>query len=299
MDDDMKKILYLLGKETRNIREEIYDLPKEGLDTKEIVDKVEKLIYDKGFSSAFPCTVCINEVAAHFTPFKEGEILKKGDVLKVDFGLYYNGYISDNAFTVEVGTNNYSKLLETTMKALNNAIENIEVGSTMDQLGEIVENTAAENNFNTIHNLRGHQIGVDDLHCGINVPNYKNNDKKQVEENMEIAIEPFLTTGEPKVKGTGPSNILSLISEKPTRDPIARKLLKEIREKYSKMPFAKRWLLENFDERKISYGLNVLKREGIVFEYEALSSTDNSVIAQFEDTVIFDEKNKEIITRLK
>ena len=60
-----------------------------------------------------------------------------------------------------------------------------------------------------------------------------------VQDKCELAIEPFFTKGEPKVKNAGPSNILHLVGDRPIRDPYAKKLLKYIKENYPKLPFSK------------------------------------------------------------
>ena len=42
-------------------------------------------IFNEGYLPSFPCTVSINDMAAHYTVFDEGYILKSGDVIKIDF----------------------------------------------------------------------------------------------------------------------------------------------------------------------------------------------------------------------
>jgi methionyl aminopeptidase len=198
--------------------------------------------------------------------------------------------------------------MDANLKALNKVMDVVNYSVKMEKLGETVNSVALENNFNTIHNLSGHQIARYNLHCGLSVPNFKNGDTREVFDNITLAIEPFFTRGEPRVKSSGSSNILHLNSDKPVRDPIAKKVLQFIRENYQFLPFSKRWLLSDireklgldggFDKRKVLYALRVLKSQKIIFEYDALSSVDGEYITQFEDTVMFLDNKKEIITRL-
>lgn len=299
MSDLDLSILEKLGALTRLIRKEVSEIPKVGVDITEIIDYVEKRIFDEGYLPAFPCTVSVNEVAAHYTVFNEGHVLQKGDLIKIDFGISHEGYITDNAFTIEVESNEHEKLMAANKEALDAVMDNIKIGTTMSELGKLVHDVAKKHGFETIQNLSGHQIARYKLHAGLNVPSYENNDLRAVTENMEFAVEPFFTYGEPKVKNCGPSNILHLINDKPVRDPIAKKILAHIREKYPKLPFSKRWLLDTFEKRKVLYALRVLKAHNIVYEYEALATVDGSMVTQYEDAVVFVDGKKSIITRLR
>ncbi len=302
-------ILFEIGKFTRNLRKEVSSMPKVGMDITQIIDFVEKSIFERGYLPAFPCTVSVNDVAAHYTVFDEGYLLKKGDLIKIDFGVSKDGFITDNAISIEIEDNKHKKLMDANFEGLNAIMENIEISSTMSDLGKIVDGVARKHGFNTIHNLSGHQIGRNDLHCGLSVPNYENGDGRKVEDNSEFAIEPFFTYGSPKVKSCGPSNILHLTNNKPVRDPIAKKVLDFIKENYPYLPFSKRWLLKEvrenlgleggLEKRKVLYALKVLKLNNIIYEYDALSTVDGSIVSQFEDAVIFSNGKKHIITRLR
>ncbi len=240
------EILKEVNKFTSFLREKVKTKIKKGVNFEEIINFVEKEIFDSNYLPAFPCQISINEIAAHYTIFDETDLtFKKGDVVNVDFGVSYDGWISDNGFTVEIETTKYKKLIETNSLILNKVCDKIEVGTSMNEIGKMVFDIAKKEGFNTIHNLAGHQIKQNDLHCGISVPNYENKDFKKVEDNMQIAIEPFLTLGDPMIKSTKKSNILQLISTKPVRDIIARKLLKSIEINFPHLPFSKRWLIDD------------------------------------------------------
>lgn len=291
-------ILNKLGKFTNQLKIEVSKLPKEGIDITQIIDYVEDKIFQAGYLPAFPCTISINDVAAHYTVYDEGYILKKSDLIKIDFGLSFEGYITDTALTVEIGTKKYEKLMQANLEALNKAIEIIQIGTTMSEIGKQVNIIATKHGFNTIHNLSGHQIGRNNLHYGLSVPNYENNNQKPVKDNTEFAIEPFFTQGEPKVKSGTQSNILHLKSDIAIRDSIAKPILTYIKENFPHLPFSKRWLLKKFDKKKVNYSVKLLKSKGIIYEYDTLVTTDGSYVSQFEDTVIFHEGKKIIVTRL-
>lgn len=72
---------------------------------------------------AFPTGLCLNNIAAHWTPNPGGKdvVMKQGDVLKVDFGVHVNGRIVDSAFTVAFD-DTYDNLLAAVKDATNTGI---------------------------------------------------------------------------------------------------------------------------------------------------------------------------------
>lgn len=311
MDKLNLEILESLGKLTHQIRKEVVKIPKVGVDITVIIDYIEKKIFDNGYLPAFPATVSVNDIAAHYTVFDEGYILKKGDLIKIDFGISHNGFITDNAVSVEVESNEHEALLKANLAGLNAAMKKAELGVSMSDIGKVVDLEAEKAGFNTIHNLSGHQIAINNLHCGLSVPNYENFDNSIIEDNSELAIEPFFTYGVPSIKSGGGGNILHLKNYKPVRDPIAKKLLNYIKKYYPTLPFSKRWLVndivsnlrseevssEALDKRKVLYGLRHLKLHKIVYEYDLLVTEDGALVSQYEDAVVFVDGVKSIITR--
>ena len=303
-------VLEKLGKLTRVIRKEVSVLPKVGMDITQIIDYIERRIFEEGYMPAFPATVSVNDVAAHYTVFDEGYLLKRGDLIKIDFGISQDGFMTDNAFTVEIETNEYKDLMKANLEGLNAVMDKAEIGVTMNELGETVHGVAKKYGYETIHNLCGHQIARNNLHSGMSVPNFANRNSMKIEDDMQLAIEPFFTKGSPKVKSCGPSNVTHLKGSKPVRDPVAKKVLGYIEENYTYLPFSKRWLVEDvirklnpsapkgFDIRKVKYALKVLKAHGIIHEYDALSTVDGSMVSQYEDCVVFVNNKKSVITRL-
>jgi methionyl aminopeptidase len=306
-------ILKELGSFTRQLRKDVSLIIKEGLDIFEIIDFIESRIFENGYLPSFPAMVSVNDMAAHYTVFDEGYKLKSGDVIKVDFGASKDGYMTDNAFTVEITTSDHTALIETAKACLDAAMEVVSYGTSMAEVGDVVEKVAEKNGFNTIHNLSGHQIGRYNLHCGLSVPNLNNGDTSEVKGEMQLAIEPFITYGQPLIKDFRLSNILHLKGDKPVRDPIAMKVLRHIREHFPKQPFSKRWLwdetlkdnlnghpwFKGFSKRRVEYAVSVLKKYNVLYEYDELGTIDGKIVAQFEDCVLFKDDTKTILTRLR
>ncbi|MFW5705111.1 MAG: type II methionyl aminopeptidase [Nanoarchaeota archaeon] len=302
------EILEELGKFTKKLRKQTSKLIKKGTKISEIINFVEKSIFDAKCLPAFPCTVCINDVAAHYTIFDEDYEIKKGDVVKIDFGISKDGFITDNAFTIEIETNRYKEILDANFDALNKQLELVSVGISMSELGRIPENNAAKVGCQTIHNLSGHQIERNNLHVGLSVPNYENKNLSRIQNNSCFAIEPYFSLGSNLIKEGQKGNILELTGTGPVRDVIAKTVLNHIKKKFSYLPFSKRWLLQEtseylglgpgFEKNKLEYALKILKKEKRIYEHSRLVSIDGSINTQFEDTVLIINGEKKIITRL-
>ena len=245
---------------------------------RQVVEEIEGKIFRQGYMPAFPCAISVNEVAAHYTFFEEDYLFIRGDIIKVDFGVSKEGFCTDCAFTVEYKSEKHKRLLESNKEAIEKQLELIDYGVSMERLGEIAESIAKREGFGTIHELSGHQIGQNNLHCGMSVPNYKNNDKRVVTENIELAIEPYFTLGTHRIKNSFASNILQLQTVRSVRDPIARKVLNYVKDNYPHLPFSKRWLVKEsmekiypetnapFSKKELLRGLRNLQREGIIYE---------------------------------
>jgi len=81
----------------------------------EIIESAERYIHRHGGKPAFPGTIAVNDLAAHFTTNHQIEgvegwdgemVLQKGDLVKIDFGVHIKGHIGDNALTFEMGNSN-------------------------------------------------------------------------------------------------------------------------------------------------------------------------------------------------
>ena len=105
-----------------------------------VAEETEAYIYGKGAKLAFPTNICINDVAAHFSPNLHDDMrFRNGDVVKVDVGAQVDGYIGDTAATVEVGTKNWTDLIGASSRALTIAIEMINDGTPVNAIGGAVE----------------------------------------------------------------------------------------------------------------------------------------------------------------
>jgi methionyl aminopeptidase len=289
---DNKKILQA-GKISSEIKAWIKPQIKKGTPLLEIAEKIEAKILELGGKPAFPTNLSINEIAAHYTPLHNDETKASG-LLKVDFGVHIDGWISDTAFSIDLENSpENKKIIEASEKALENALKIIKKGEKISQVGRTVKETINSFELSPIINLSGHQIEQYDLHAGITIPNIDDNRTELFEEGL-YAVEPFATNGSGRVKDGKASGIFMLIDERNIRSLLAREVLDYIIEEYQTLPFCSRWLIKKFSTKAL-IALKQLQENGNLHNFRELVEAGNGIVSQAENTVLI-EKDKVTIT---
>ncbi|AEH24411.1 type II methionyl aminopeptidase [Pyrococcus yayanosii] len=284
------------GKIAKKVREEVVKLVKPGVKLIEIAEFVENRIRELGGKPAFPCNLSLNEIAAHYTPYREDETtLREGDYLKIDIGVHIDGHIADTAVTIRVGMEE-DDLMVAAREALDNAIATVRAGVEISELGRAIEEAIRARGFNPIVNLSGHKIEPYKLHAGISVPNiYRPHDNYVLREGDVFAIEPFATTGAGQVIEVPPTLIYMYVRDAPVRMAQARFLLARIKREFKTLPFAYRWLQGEMPEGQLKIALKQLEKAGAIYGYPILKEVRNGIVTQFEHTVVV-EKDGAIVT---
>ncbi len=156
----------------------------------------------KGYHG-FPSSLCvsINEEVVHGIPSRKRK-LKKGDILSVDFGVYFKGFYGDSAVTIPVGKirKPVHDLLRVTKESLELAIEQVVPGNRIADISKAVQTHAETHGFSIVRQFVGHGIGTS-LHEGPEVPNFVSKGQTpRLIEGMVVAIEPMVNLGTHKVK---------------------------------------------------------------------------------------------------
>lgn len=283
------------GEIAKQVRNYIKPLIKKDVFLLEIAEKIEDKIIDLGGKPAFPTNLSVDNITAHSTPSHDDETKASG-LLKVDFGVHVDGWISDTAFSVDLENNEENqKLIEASEKALENAIENFNNGVMTSEIGKKIEETIEKYGFSPVRNLSGHQIDEYELHAGTSIPNINDERNVEVKEGL-YAIEPFVTNGSGRVRDGRPSGIYMVIDSKNVRSPIAREMLEFILEEYQTLPFCERWLVKKFGTKAL-LGLKQLEQNGNFHHFEQLVEVNGSKVAQSEHTILL-EGEKKIVTTL-
>jgi methionyl aminopeptidase len=148
-------------------------------------------------SKPFPASTCLslNDEIVHGLP--RPTVLKKGDVLKIDLGVNYKGFITDSATTVVIGSvsRKVQNLITTTEESLYDAIAACRHGAHLGDIGYAVEKRLKKGKFKAIQGLTGHGTGFK-LHEDPTVWNFgRKGEGLMLREGLVIAIEPMAAIG--------------------------------------------------------------------------------------------------------
>lgn len=203
--DQMRKACQVTGK----ILDEMVKMVEPGISTAELDRFAESRCKDfkvipafKGYHG-FPATVCIsiNEEVVHGIPSPK-RILKKGDIVGLDFGVSHEGWFGDSARTVAVGviSKEAQKLVDVTRESLLKGIQQCVEGNRVFDIGHAVQNYVEGFGYSVVREFVGHGIGRA-LHEDPQVPNYGPKGKGLLlKAGMVLAIEPMINAGSHEVK---------------------------------------------------------------------------------------------------
>jgi methionyl aminopeptidase len=281
------------------LRKEIPAMVNPGKPVLKICDELEDKIRALGGKPAFPVNVGINEVAAHYTsPPGDTLTIPQGSMVKVDFGVHVQGYLTDTSVTVYFDPK-FEPMVKASSEALQNAIRAFRPTARMSEIGRVIQTTIERYGFQPIRNLTGHSIERYTIHAGKSVPNVPqlfNNGK--ILEGEVYAIEPFVTLARAEGAVTNDVNsyIHRFIKLKGAKNPESKKVLEEIHQQYSTLPFAVRWLEKKFSREVAVDAVRDLVKDKCLGSYPVLVEETRQPVAQSEHTVLVTSDGCEVLT---
>ena len=205
------------GKIHARILKEVAKKVKPGIRTDALNNYAERLIDEAGGTASFlgyqpydakrpyPAALCvsINEEIVHGIPNEGGgRILFEGDIVTLDLGLTYQGFITDAAITVPVGkiSKEAQTLIQATKEALERGIKAMRLHGHIGDIGDAVMQIAKKHGCGIIEGLSGHGVGYS-VHEEPYVPNKANRGEgPKLLEGLVIAIEPMFSLGSREIK---------------------------------------------------------------------------------------------------
>ena len=288
------------GKIASQVREYARSQDHTGRSLSEICNDIEQEIFKKGGEPAFPVNVSLNDIAAHYTALPNDPIIVKNtDVLKIDVGVHIDGYIADTAVTVSYDTK-YQNLIDIAERALDEAIGISRSNTRVSEIGRIIEKTITKYGCKPIQNLSGHSLERYTIHAGKSIPNiWTIGHSFNLSVNNVYAIEPFVTTndGQGVVYEGKIKNIFSIGSRKRTKEQKTDEFLEYLWNKFKTLPFALRWIVNEYEEKEALYMLEILVKKKNVHPYPILVEGANRIVVQAEHTIIPQESNTLTITK--
>lgn len=193
------------GKKLREVVKELLAKIEIGMTTEHIDTEAKKLIRSMGGEPSFKkvkgyfWSTClpVNEQIVHTAP--SGRVLKEGDILTVDVGMYYKGFHTDFADTIAIGkiSEETTRFLETGKKTLEQAIKKLKIGSRLGEISQTIEEEIEGAGYSIVKELTGHGIGRE-LHEDPNIPGFLDqpvNKTPMIRAGLTVAIEVIYAMG--------------------------------------------------------------------------------------------------------
>ena len=186
---------------------EVAKFIKAGVTTKQLDVIAEDYIRSNGGIPTFkgymgyPASLCIsiNEVVVHGIP--GDRIIKDGDIVSIDCGVTYNGWVGDSAYTFALQgvKEDWKQLIKVTKESLYLGIKECVIGNRIGDLSYQIQNYCQSFGYGVVRELCGHGLGKR-MHEEPSVPNYgRRGTGSRFREGMVIAIEPMITLGNREV----------------------------------------------------------------------------------------------------
>jgi methionyl aminopeptidase len=179
------------------------DMVKPGITTKEIEHLADAYIRAheavpafKGYRG-YPASICtsVNNVVIHGIP--SDRMLKEGDILGIDLGVYKDGFYGDAAYTFPVGNihPDVERLLRVTEESLHIGIGNARSENRVSDISYSIQRYVESNSYSVVRAFVGHGIGQE-LHEEPQIPNFGIPGRgPKLRPGMTLAIEPMVNEG--------------------------------------------------------------------------------------------------------
>src|SRR5262245_6029543 len=192
----------------QTVLDEVCEFIQPGVTTRQIDEFTAGRIRHYGAKSAFlgyrnfPCHLCIsvNDQVVH--GLAGDRRLSFGDIVSLDVGVKFNGFIGDTARTVAVGGCSVlaQRLMDVSEKALYEGIARAQPGYRVADISGAIQNYVESNGFSVVREFVGHGVGRS-MHEEPQVPNFVDGkETAKLRPGMTLAIEPMVTAGLPGVK---------------------------------------------------------------------------------------------------
>lgn len=159
----------------------------------------------RGKAGPFPGAICasLNEEVVHGIP--SGRLIRRGDIISVDFGVRLDGWCGDAAATFMVPdvSSDVRRLMDVTRNSLEMAIAMCRPGGQWSTIARAMQEFIEDEGFSVVRDFVGHGIGAS-MHEDPKVPNFLTRELEmrdiELKEGLVLAVEPMVNMGSPAVE---------------------------------------------------------------------------------------------------
>lgn len=196
------------GRITAQVLQKLVEAVRPGLVEKELDKMVRREYAKRGVTPTFlgyhgyPATVCVsvNDELVHGIPGER--VIQEGDIVSIDLGATYKGYVGDAAVTIGVGRIDpvAQRLIDVTREALWRGIRAARAGVRLGVVSNAIGSYIESEGFGVVREYVGHGVGRQ-MHEEPQVPNFGPPDRGPVlRKGMVLALEPMVTVGDWRTK---------------------------------------------------------------------------------------------------
>jgi len=286
------------GRITREVTNVVTTSVRPGVGLVELCELVEAEIVKRGGKPAFPTGIGVNHVTAHYAPQEDDKaVVKEQDLVKVDFGVHVDGYVTDTSVTLTFNPE-HELMIEATKSALDAAIETVKRERRVGEVGREILRVATRFGFKTIQNLTGHTVDRFVVHAGKSIPNVYVPNMPSLKEGDIFAIEPFLTpqSAAGYVVDSPSVTIFSLAVRRKLGDGALDGFVTRIWDERKTLPFTPRWYAAEYGRANLDKMLSELVQRKVVRSYPTLVEASGKPVAQFEHTMALEGDEVVVLT---
>ncbi|ASC74007.1 Methionine aminopeptidase C [Halomicronema hongdechloris C2206] len=197
----MRQAAHIVATVLREIAQQV----QPGMTTADLDAYAEKRIREMGATPSFKgyhgfpgsICVCLNDEVVHGIP-RRRQVIRAGDLLKVDTGAYYQGFHGDSCITIAVGpvSAEAQRLMQAAERALYAGIAQVKPGNTLLDIAGAIEDSICTDGYTVVEDFTGHGVGRN-LHEPPSVFNFRTRQLPNMKllPGMTLAIEPILNAG--------------------------------------------------------------------------------------------------------
>lgn len=196
------------GRIAARVRDALARMVAPGITTRELDVEAARLMAAMGARSAFlgycgyPGQTCLSIDCAVVHGIPDDRRIELGQIVSIDVGVIYDGFVGDTATTVMVGVSDPEviRLVATTERALAVGIAKAVAGGRLSDISHAIEETALASGFQVVRNFVGHGVGRK-MHEDPQIPNYgPAGCGPKLRQGMTLAIEPMVNMGVSEVE---------------------------------------------------------------------------------------------------
>lgn len=200
------QIMREAGRIVARVHQAFREAVRPGVSTWELDELASSIIHSHNAKSSFlgyrgyPANICtsINEELVHGIPDR-ARVLREGDIISIDVGVFYRGFVGDSGWTYPVGAIEPAaeRLLQVTEESLYAGIEATRAGNRVLDISAAVQGRVEPSGFHVVREYTGHGVGRA-MHEGPQVLNYVSDDtdgRVGLRPGLVIAIEPMVQMG--------------------------------------------------------------------------------------------------------